>query len=357
MKQWFDWIARNEARLSTAVFVAGFVVDNVVYTRIDLPWVHSFFVSFLIGAALCILISHVLRHEQPDAAPSYRRPFHTLVPIAGQFFIGGLLSGCVIFYLRSASLVTSWPFLLILAVVFIGNEVFRKYHQRLEFQAMLFFFTLYAYAIFALPISYGKMGSLVFLGSGLAAVTVFAVFLGLLWIVGSKRLMQSMKRMLFATVGILIIVNASYFAGILPPLPLVLKDAGIYHSLTRVGADYQVGAESQDWNPLTRTLIHHVPGRPLYAYSAVFAPVKLNTPIVHRWQRYDDASGWVTVAALSFSISGGRDGGYRGYSIVTPTEPGYWRVSIETENGSVLGKERFYIESVPAPVPVHLETK
>ena len=357
MKRWFDWIARNEARISTAVFIVGFVTDSVFYTFIELPVALSFFVLYLLCAALCILISHVLRSEQPDAAPSYRRPFHTLVPIGGQFFIGGLLSACVIFYLRSASLITSWPFLLILVVVLIGNEFFRKYHRRLEFQLFLFFFTLYAYAIFALPISYGKMGSLIFLGSALAAVAVFAMFLGLLWIVGSKRLIESIQRVAMAVAGVLFVVNVFYFMGILPPLPLVLKDAGIYHSLTRMGPDYQVGAESQDWNPLTRPVIHQAPGRPLYAYSAVFAPVKLNTPIVHRWQRYDDSSGWVTVAALSFSISGGRDGGYRGYSIVTPTEPGYWRVSIETENGSVLGKERFYIESVAAPVPVHLEIK
>ncbi len=357
MKKWFDWIARNEAKLSTAVFVVGFVTDGIVYTYIELQTALSFFMLYLLGAALCILISHVLRHEQPDAAPSYRRPFHTLVPIAGQFFIGGLLSACVIFYMRSASLITSWPFLLILVVILIGNEVFRKYHQRLEFQLFLFFFTLYAYAIFALPISQGKMGSLVFLGSGLASMAVFAMFLGLLWFVGSKRLMESIKRVAAAVAGVLFVINVSYFMGILPPLPLVLKDAGIYHSLTRMGPDYQVGAESQDWNPLTRTVIHQAPGRPLYAYSAVFAPVKLTTPIVHRWQRYDESSGWVTVTALSFPISGGRDGGYRGYSIVTPDQPGYWRVSIETENGSVLGKERFYVERVAAPVPVTLEIK
>jgi hypothetical protein len=358
MKKLFAWVARNERHLSTVVFVGGFILDNFAYERVDLPWVNILFMSFLVAAALCIIVSHLLHRENPDAKPSWKHPFYTLVPIAAQFFIGGLLSGCVIFYARSATFGVSWPFLILLFAVFVGNEVLQKYRERLAFHVILFFFTLYAYAIFALPLRVGTMSSFVFLESGAVSVIIFALFLAVLWAIGPKRLLGSLKRILVSCGVILIVVNVSYFTGILPPLPLALKDAGIYHAIVKTADGYSVQAEDAVWSLFAPDIIHHMKGTPLYAYSAVFAPVSLSTPIVHRWERYDDAAHtWKTVAAIAFPINGGRDNGYRGYSTYSDLPAGAWRVSIETLNGSVLGRVRFDIEDATLSPALHTELK
>ncbi len=358
MKKWFAWIARNERHLSTAVFVGGFIVDNLAYQQVDLPWVNTLFLGFLVAAAICIIVSHLLHKDRADAAPSWKNPFYTILPIASQFFLGGLLSGCVIFYARSATFGVSWPFLLLLFAVFVGNEALQKYRERLGFHVILFFFSLYAYAIFALPISTGQMTSLVFLAAGLVSAIIFALFLGMLWLVGRKRLEESLRRILIICGVLFVLVNIFYFAGVLPPLPLALKDAGIYHTIVKNGTTYSLQAEEAMWNPLSPDTIHYVPGTSLYAYSAVFAPVSLTTPIVHRWEKYNDTThAWETIASIAFPIAGGRDNGYRGYSTLGSITAGEWRVSIETLNGGVLGRIRFNVETVTAAPVLHTELK
>ena len=44
------------------------------------------------------------------------------------------------------------------------------------------------------------------------------------------------------------------------------------------------------------------------------------------------------------SIAGGRDGGYRGYSLTT-VNSGNWRVNIETERGQLIGRVKFKVEA------------
>lgn len=358
MKKLFAWIARNERHLSTAVFVGGFVLDNIAYPYASLSWINTLFGGFLVAAALCIMLSHLLHKDRADAAPSWKNPFYTLLPIIAQFFIGGLLSGCLILYARSATFGVSWPFLLLLFVIFVANEVFQKYRERLGFHVILFFFTLYAYAVFALPVARGQMGSLVFLESGVISIAVFGLFLGLLWAIGPKRLMESLRRILIACGVITVLINISYFTGILPPLPLALKDAGIYHAVLHTGTGYSVRTEDAVWAPFSPEIVHHVAGTALYTYSAVFAPVSLTTPIVHKWQKYNDSThAWDTLAAITFPIAGGRDGGYRGYSSFTSLSAGAWRVSVETLGGGVLGRIRFDDEEVSVAPALHTELK
>ncbi|HVW71687.1 MAG TPA: DUF2914 domain-containing protein, partial [Candidatus Paceibacterota bacterium] len=119
---------------------------------------------------------------------------------------------------------------------------------------------------------------------------------------------------------------------------------------------YEVTGESGNSPLFGPEVVHVVPGNPLYVYSAVFAPVKLTTPIVHRWEQYVNGS-WQTVSKVAFPISGGRDTGYRGYSEMENIMAGQWRVSIETQNGAVLGRARFNVESVATPPALYSEIK
>jgi hypothetical protein len=58
------------------------------------------------------------------------------------------------------------------------------------------------------------------------------------------------------------------------------------------------------------------------------------------------------VSNVSYTINGGRDGGYRGYTIKRHPQAGDWRVDIRLAGGHLLGRVRFRIEQAPPANPV-----
>ena len=354
-----NWMQRNERHLGGVVFIGGFVTDLITFTLLNVTLVNYFFIAYLALAAVCTFGSHVLfarRHEQQS---EWQRWLAVLFTLGGQYAIGGILSGCLIFYTKSAVLAVSWPFIALLALVFIGNEYFRKYREHLIFQTVLFFFALYAYAIFALPIYIGSIGPWVFAGSTLATVILFAVFLYLLYRTGAARLSESIKPIIASCVVMVLVLVGSYATGIVPPLPLALKEGGVYHGLEKRAGNYVLQAEEiRPWWDIRPQTIHVPQGATIYAYGAVFAPIRFSTSVVHHWERYDaEAREWVEEGHITFPISGGRVEGFRGYSLKDNPEPGKWRVSVETLQGQTIGRIGFTVERVSRLPELHEEVR
>ena len=354
------WIRRNERRLASVVFVAGFAGDLLTFTLLDLSFANLVFVAYLTLAAVATFLSHTIssRFDTEDAV--WRRVLAVLAPLAAQYAIGALLSGILIFYTKSATLAVSWPFIAMLALVFLGNEVFRGYRAHLAFQTVLFFFTLYAYAIFALPLAIGEIGPWIFLGSTALASAAFMAFLGLLAWVGWERFRKTIRLIAVSSAGVVAVLVLCYFTSIIPPIPLTLRDSGIYHNVQHTKEGYVLLAEEErPWGefymPMT---IHRAPGTPLYAFSAVFAPGTFSTVVAHEWEWYNpDTKKWVRQSLVAFPLSGGREGGYRGYSQIDGARPGSWRVSIQTPSGQVIGRIRFeVVETLTGPA-LHTELR
>ncbi len=353
---------KYERHLSAFAMLAGFVVDSLFFGRIDLWQTHVVFASYTVICFITIPLLHLI---ETRAAQGIERPrWRSILPIMTQFALGGFWSGFLIFYVRSAAITTSWPFLILLLAVLIGNEFLRRYHERLVFTSVLFFFALYSYAIFAVPVYTHSIGTLTFLVSGVVAIIVFSLFTAMLRILGSARFRADVWRIRAGALVVLIVINLFYFTNILPPLPLSAKAAGIYHGVWRtpsttsdvalgVRGNYLATAEAQPWkvNYLGfKPTLHVVPNESLYAYSSIFAPTKLETTIVHRWQWYDpETKKWVTRASVAYPIVGGRDGGYRGYSAVFMSVSGEWRVNIETADGRLLERLSFTVKQVALP--------
>jgi len=353
----FGWISAHERALSALSMIGGFLFDNYAFRRIDLPNTQLVFIGYLALAGLSIIILHALTNREKAGKVMPR--WHAVLPMATQFALGALWSAFLVFYSRGAVLAASWPFLLVLIAIFIGNEVFKRYHSRLVFTAILYFFALFSYAIVTLPILTRSIGTITFLASGLVALLAFRVFLLLVRAAGREQWRRVRWRIMAGALVVYGALDAFYFTGILPPLPLALADSGIYHVVAKTGTVYKAVGEPQPW--LTRfgatPIVHVTASGPLYAYSAVFAPIKLQTRIVHRWMHYDARrQRWMTASTISFGIVGGRDGGYRGYSIHRNPVPGDWRVDIETASGHIIGRVRFSVQIVPNPPALTTKT-
>jgi hypothetical protein len=276
---------------------------------------------------------------------------HPFLPIAIQFAFGGLFSAFVIFYFRSAALGVSWPFVLALVVLLIGNELFKRYYSRLVFNLSILFFAIFSFSIFYLPIIVGRMGRGVFISSGIISLAVIGAFIYLLYRLIPRKILEVQRMLIAGIVGVFVVVNIFYFLNIIPPIPLSLKHIGVYHNVTRHENEYHVSAEVDDrWFQL-RERVHVAPGQSVYIFSSVFAPTRLGTNIVHHWQFHNNETGkWETAGRFTFPIAGGRDGGYRGYSFKTNVQPGLWRVDVETADGRVVGRAKFRVVQVDTAV-------
>lgn len=352
-----DFVRRYQRPLSTLVFVSGFIGDLITYLLLDLPVVNLLFLGYLGLAVVLIFATHAFR-DFTESPSWWRRGIAVLAPLFGQFTLGALFSGLLIFYTKSAVLAVSWPFLLLLAVVFFGNELFRDYRAHLIFQTLLFFFALYAYLIFAVPLFVEEIGPRIFILSTVLAVAVFILFLCALSFVNRDRLARTVHYLAIGAAGIVGAVVFLYFTGLIPPLPLALKESGVYHHIERTSEGYRVSFEDEHhWWELRQT-IRHMPGTPLYAFSAIFAPESLTTSVVHRWQRYDSTSEeWITESVVAFPVYGGREAGYRGYSLKDNPAPGKWRVHIETLSGQVIGSINFTVEEVSSAPALQTEVR
>jgi len=354
--------------------VIGYAVDNFAFGRVDRPRAHLVFFAYLAVAVISIALAHWLQGRKDRAAtadavslpadeaaaprpePQPERKFRLSVwlPAATQFALGGLWSGFLVFYSRSAVLAASWPFLLLLLSFLIGNEVFRQYHARLVFASLLLFFALYSYSVFLIPVFTHSIGQLTFLASGACAIVGYYFFLRLLWVLDRDRYRQSRWQIIAGAIAITAAMNGFYFTRVLPPLPLALSSVGIYHEIRHTGSSYQVQEEPQPWMVrfgFTRPVVHVAPGEKLALYSAVFAPIRMTTRITHRWQWWDSRSNhWQTLSKVSFDISGGRGRGYRGYSLKSGLRAGDWRVSIDSADGRLIGRLAFNVVLVASPV-------
>jgi hypothetical protein len=339
-----------ERHISAAAMIGGFVVDNLAFGRIDHPATQIVLASYLVVAAASIAILHYFGEHAELAGTRYR--WAAIVSGVTQFCFGGLWSAFLIFYSRSAVIETAWPFLLILALIFLGNEVFREYRSRLVFTAILLFFALFSFSTFIVPVFTGTIGHRMFLISGGAAVAIFAAFVTLLAFLARSRMRRDIKKIAAGAIFVYVALNSFYYMNVLPPLPLALVDSGIFYSRAEVAWKYRNPTQIQPWykridQPSTYYL---KPGQPLYAYSAVFAPIRLTTQIVHEWDWYDTAKGgWVTQSVIRFPITGGRDSGYKGFSDKTNLRPGSWRVDVETDEGRVIERMNFTVVFGAAP--------
>jgi len=342
-----------ERHLSAASMVGGFAFDSYSFGRIDHASTHVVFLAYLAVAGIAIAVSHRLESQPEEQQPSERT--RTILTAVTQFALGCLLSGFCVFYLRSASLWASWPYLLILAGIFIGNEFFKTYTTRFTLSLLLYFFTLLSYAILVVPVLIAMMGTVPFVASGIAALVIFWFYADVLRWLGRARFRQVRLQLLAGVLAILAAVNVFYFLKVLPPLPLALADAGIYHLAKKVGNTYQVLEEPQPWTTVLgdRPVLHIDPDDKLYLYASVFAPGRLATTIVHRWEWYDPRQRrWVLQSRVAFPIRGGRDAGYRAYSIKSRPREGDWRANVTTGDGRPLGRIRFAVAFGKPPMPL-----
>ncbi|MDO8552882.1 MAG: DUF2914 domain-containing protein [bacterium] len=342
-----------ERYVSPIALVAGFLADNyILLRRVDL-WTSNLLLFFYLAvAALCVALSNLIatgRLQKPFLVKA--APF---IPVVAQFAFGGLFSGYVSLYSRSAAYSASWIFVVLLAALLLGNERFTRFYARFTFQTGILFTVLFSFLIFYLPVVLGSIGPSIFIASGILSLGIMTLFMRLLAHFMPEHVRAHRTKIARSIAVIFITFNVLYFSHAIPPLPLALKSAGVYHDIKKEGDAYILRAEPVPWYESYlryNTIYHKTADETVFVYSAVFAPSKFSTTILHEWEYYDENSkSWIKTSTFGFPITGGRDGGYRGFSLRESINEGKWRVNVKTGNGLIIGRIAFTIEDVDVPV-------
>jgi len=352
IKSLLDFVSAHKRRLATAAFALGFLVDIITFRNINLDLSQILLAGYLTILAGSILI---LAAQTEAKKTGVMRHVHAWLPIVQQYAAGNLLSAFLVLYFSSGSFSASWPFLLLVAFAAIGNERFSLERYRLPFQTTLFFLNLMLFFALATPIALRSLGFFTFLSSIAISLAVFVSFFLIGSFVARRAFRENARRIGAGALSVGALILTLYATHLIPPIPLSAKSIDFYHSVAKVGDAYVAIDEERSWFErfldIGGVRLRLAAGEPAYVYTSIFAPARLGTDVVHRWESFDKTTGdWVTRDVVRFPILGGRAEGYRGYSLAPSPTPGRWRVSVETSEGAVIGRMYFMVERVPAPV-------
>ncbi len=338
IKYWYEY---HERRISMGSLGVGFIVDSLTLQRVDNLFDNLWIASNIFLAGACIVL---LNRHKSDDEPGF------WLPNILQFSFGALLGSIFVFYLRSTTLSVTWPFLALLLLAILANEFFQKRYARLTLQLSFFYFSVFSFAIFLMPVLLNRIGVWVFFLSSIVGLVFIWLFLKMLGALARERFLEERTHIWGFVLVICLAINFLYFTNLIPPIPLSLKDADIYYQVEKTeSGEYLLSGEERGVERYF-TLFPEVfwqSGQALHAYTAVFAPGTLSTDIFHEWQYRDDKGRWVTATRIPLHLSGGRERGFRTFSSKYNFTPGLWRVDVKTPRGQIIGRINFRVSLRP----------
>lgn len=343
MRNIFNQISKLGSYLPAVFFFAGFIWDALTIGRNVAAFDLIIFAGYLLAAALILFSisrpSFILADEAKlpkrlYAIVSSRLPYFLL-----QFLFGSLLSALFILYFKSSSHWLAWLMSLLLASLLVVNEFLEDHYRRFTISWALFGLCAMLLFNFALPFLLGSVLSIWFyLSTLLGAMFAYWLYtktpnhLGSIWPVS-------------VIAGLLML---AYAVDMIPPVPLVKRDIAMAYAIEKVDGKYQLSQHKSAWWVFWRKTSDDLQvqnGQRIYCFSTIFAPAGLKTKLFHDWQLHTKR-GWVLQSRASFTVSGGRYNGFRGYTYKSNPAAGDWRVVIKTENEKTIAVHKFTVSNL-----------
>ncbi len=352
IKKYFE---KNAGRISILFFLGGFLFDNLTLQRIDSLTANLVLLSYLFLALFFIFLNNI--GDYRGIRNTFLYKIYTFAPAIIQFSFGALFSGYVIFYTRSSSFFDSWPFLLLLYFLFIANEKLRSQYEKFNVQMTIFYFAILSFSIFYIPILFKKMNYLIFILSWIFSLIL--IFLILKYFYQKiPNLLKFKIKIIFSIFSIILIFNFLYFAKLLPPVPLSVKEIGVYHLVERDADFFYLAAdEKRKWflpENWFKNIFHWKKGEDIYVYASIFAPTGFETDVWFIWYWFNPKTEkWKKMSSYKQHLIGGRDNGYRTKSkIRQKARPGKWKVYLISNTGAVIDRINFEVREIDFEIPL-----
>lgn len=348
---------RHEKTITPIFLALGFLFDIVTLDRIDSWMTIAQQAIYILGVALLVGLEVLERAEvvqvSPETHPRLSRlwPYRTALV---HFLLGSLLSSYTLFYFKSASFLSSFVFISLLSGLLIANEYSRFQGFGTGLRVAMFSLCLLSYLIYFVPILMGFIGEVPFLVSLLvSSVLCFFVYRLLRRKIPSEVRLGKQVRMpmLLVHLGFALL----YYTRILPPVPLSISYMGIYHGITKQDDRYELSYTRPAWKFWQHgdQSFAARPGDQIYGFASIFSPSGFKDEIQVRWFLHDAKRGWESQDHIRMQIVGGRERGFRGYTVKKNFQPGKWRFQVETSDGREVGRLYFTVfEDSSADEPV-----
>jgi hypothetical protein len=336
-KQAQDFYQRHRRWVPIVFFLLGFVFDAFLLRRIDeLKTILQQALYLLLAATL--IGAELLETTREIHPPWGLRKAWKYREAVLHFLLGTLLNSYTIFYFKSASALTSFVFIALLAGLLMLNEFKRFGKSQNRVHMALLSLCLVSYLVSLAPTVLGFIGLIPFLCAIAASALVSAGYYRLLAgrVAGSPGLARS--QVLVPFVAIQAIFVLLYFANAIPPVPLSVSYMGIYHDVRKVEGGYQLSSSpnARFWQHGDQTFLAR-PGDSIFCFVQIFSPTHFKDQLQVRWLRHDEKLGWRSADVIPMPITGGRDEGFRAVTQKGNYEPGSWRVQIETADRREIG--------------------
>ncbi len=324
-------------------FAGGFVFDLFTLGRIDNILniaSHGFFLLL----TLALIIMQILEINPPARPGRIAALFFRYQNDAIHFMLGALLNAFVIFYFKSGSLINTFLLVVILFGLLVANEIefFKKQGPTLK--VALFTFSLSSFFIYLLPVLIGRSNGAIFLGS---LLITFMVFLGIWQLLMFLRADPGRirKKLLIPAGSVIILLAALYAAKVIPPIPLSLKQIGIYHNIERTEEGFTLYKQTPGWKLWAQGDQDFIAreGDRIYLFSRIFAPGGFRDRLYFHFQLLNGREKWETTDRIPLTIVGGRNEGFRGYAYKQNYQAGKWRALVETSEGLEIGRINFRV--------------
>lgn len=337
---------KHEAKLDIAFFIGGFVFDAWMVSAPDelVAILQQIAYLFLIATFIHFEMLYRLLKWRPEGIVAKAWPFRNL---ALHFLLGTLLNVYSIFYIKSASLFSSLIFLIIMLGIILANELPFVKKANLGLKVALHAICLFSFLSIVYPIAFGFVGVFPF-GCAVATTIAFYYFQFRLL---NKTVQDNhiLYRAIFApAVSVIAIFSLFYFLGWIPPVPLSVKDQGVYHMIEKKDGKYLLSYEDNErhfWQR-TNSSFNGEPGDKIYFYAQIYSPARISDQVVVHWFQKDKKDNWISTDKVPLKIQGGREEGFRGFAYKSNYTPGKWKIVVETSSEIEISRLYFDINQV-----------
>lgn len=343
---------KYESSLDISFFIGGFIFDVLFMSDID--DLFSLGQQTLYLSAIAFFIHHevLFRLQKWHPSKNLFEKVWTYRNLLLHFLLGSLLSLYSLFYIKSSSFISSLFFLIVMIALLIANELPVIKKASIALKVGLYAICLFSFISILFPIILGFVGWVPF---GLSVLTTLAIlYLQVFFLKKELSDVQILfKTILIPSFSVLTAFAIFYVLGWIPPVPLSIKEQGIYHLVEKKEGIYFLSTEKAKWK-FWLSGDQDFKARPqdkIYFYAQIYSPTRFSDQIYIQWLRKDPIHGWQKTDRIPLQILGGRKEGFRGYAVKSNYQPGEWRVQVETSMGHEISRLNFEVTTVISDEP------
>ncbi len=317
-------------------FLAGFVFDIFTLGEIDETWnitsqsLYLFLASVLLYFEFKTINPEKIRNSKVWSffIKYYDGIFH--------FLIGSLISVFTLFYFKSTSFVTSFIFIAFILFIMIANELPIFVRLGRIFKSFLLGLCTCSFFTYIVPLLMKEIGRTPFF-IGIVTSLTLLFFVYLIYSKFSED--KVFNHFLLPSFGACFLFLSLYIFKILPPVPLAIKDIGVYQKIEKIDGQYNCYHQRiwwQFWKKGDQDFYLNKKSR-VHVFFTLYSPSNFSDSVIVRWSKRSK-KGWIKYDDIPIKITGGRKKGFRGIAYKEKIVSGEWKVSVRSKDLREIGR-------------------